>query len=184
MNFIQYPYSRNPFVFFLKVCVPEVSGQPPYYIVESWRPMRSSQGMAAKFAAGKLERICPLRQREPEWDEVKECYILDFYGRVTEASTKYGSFLAQGRCTRNFDCPLSFAWLIGLVVLLQEFYSDKHGRSNAHGSRGSFLLSDQIDSGAPFEGPGDPAPTLTSQVILFGRVGPHDFNLDFAHPIS
>jgi hypothetical protein len=53
-------------------------------------------GLIASFAAGSLASSSVLRNRTPVWDEEAQSYVLNFHGRVTQASVKNFQIVCQG----------------------------------------------------------------------------------------
>ncbi|TNN24031.1 Tubby [Liparis tanakae] len=54
----------------------------------SIRPKHEAETLLARHAAGLTERLVALSNKSPSWNEQTQSYVLNFHGRVTQASVK------------------------------------------------------------------------------------------------
>ncbi|XP_022707207.1 tubby-related protein 3-like [Varroa jacobsoni] len=54
----------------------------------SVRPTSDSESLIERFKTGRLENVLRLSNKQPVWNEDTQSYVLNFHGRVTQASVK------------------------------------------------------------------------------------------------
>lgn len=52
------------------------------------RPRNEHETLLARFQNGNMENISVLHNKAPSWNEETQSYVLNFHGRVTQASVK------------------------------------------------------------------------------------------------
>jgi tubby-related protein 1 len=130
--------SKHPRV--MDTLVPAVDGGTPV----QFRPMRDEDGIEATYQKEKSHgggvarrRVVSLPNKEPEWDEKRQCHTLDFRGRAKMSSVKnfilYDSkdgrkkeWLLSGKIKDNhFSCDVTYPLSIlqGFGIALSAMYA-------------------------------------------------------------
>ncbi|CAE7319075.1 TULP3, partial [Symbiodinium sp. KB8] len=89
----------------MAVRVPQVSGSRPLEI----RPAGEEDSMVAAVGDHPLARcVVNLRNKTPHWDERLQGHVLNFKGRVSQASVKNFQLETADQTSAADDCPLQF----------------------------------------------------------------------------
>ena len=89
----------------MAVRVPQVSGSRPLEI----RPAGEEDSMVAAVGDHPLARcVVSLRNKTPHWDERLQGHVLNFKGRVSQASVKNFQLETADQTSAADDCPLQF----------------------------------------------------------------------------
>lgn len=54
----------------------------------TWKPIEKEDSMIDKYKEGKKEMMLVFHNKEPKWNETVQAYVLNFNGRVDQASVK------------------------------------------------------------------------------------------------
>jgi tubby-related protein 1 len=69
----------------MKVVIPQIL---PSGVARVFRPEKPEEGLASRFDSDQLDDLIILNNRQPTWNEKTRAYVLNFNGRVTQASVK------------------------------------------------------------------------------------------------
>jgi tubby-related protein 1 len=69
----------------MRVIIPTVSEEGQRTV---WKPMKSEEGMVARYKAGDLKNMFAFQNKAPVWNEQTKSFMLNFKNRVKEASVK------------------------------------------------------------------------------------------------